>query len=163
MPSYNCKALCINTNCKFFHPSFSLVHFKKGPEILQGKLLRCLFLWSYFCHWVWFCEFSCSSEIVLSCFYFHLCLLKSVYLYYSQVFIDFFFSKCLDSFLIGQFHSFHCFYFSLFNYKYGTFFNSYIFAVDSNSLYKGFWFLVNILISSRYMMWVIFSCNFVNL
>ena len=112
-----CKTLCIIINFIVLWSiclSSSHVKFRNGPNILQGLLPRCLFLWWDFCCWAWLTEVFSFDWSILWLFFFHFCLFDYVCFQYSLVLIIFLFSNCFNSFSIWQFYSFRYLSFSLF-------------------------------------------------
>ena len=101
--------------------SFSLVHFKNGPEYLtRGTAQVFISLIRFLLQRL----FSRSFLVYLryTFFSFNLGLFDGVRFQYFQVLVIFLFSKRSDSFLFCQFYSFCCLSFSASHYKHVTFF-----------------------------------------
>ena len=117
-------------------------------SILQGGLVRYVFLWWHFFSRVWFEKFSCSSED---------------FFFYCSVIFAWFFPDLVVLFL-SLFLSFH---FSLWAWHILLMQNyiprSWLYIlINCKSVSSSYSFLSNILISSIYIRWFIFSCDFVN-
>ena len=111
-------------------------------NIFQGGLPRCLSSWWDFCCRAWFWEVFPFVWATLFC---HLYLFDGDCFQYFQVLVIFLFSKHSDSFLISLFFSLCYLFFPFF--------------IASIAHFSNFHFLM----SSIYLRWLIFPCDFVNL
>ena len=75
--------------------SFLIVYFKNGSEYLTSGTVSVFIPFMKFV----FEKFSCSSEVLLSNFFFHICLYDAIRFQYFQIFVILFFYKCSDAFL----------------------------------------------------------------
>ena len=166
MSSLRSKPLCIVTNFFVLWPiclSSSIVYSKKDLEYLAKRtaqvfislvrlMLQSLVLRNFLVLLMdWFL-----------CFYFHSCWFDGVHFHNSH------FSFSPNVLMLSWFYSsipFTASLFPLFLFFYVKF-HSYILTVYSYCSYQSlqfFFFFTNTFISSIYMRWLIFSCDFVNL
>ena len=140
-----CKDLCIVINFVVLWSiclSFSIVHFKNGPEYLTRESAQMIIpLMKFLLQSLVSRSFLVLLRYSFPIFFLHFILFVGVCFQYSQGLEIFLLSLCCHAFLIWSFYSFCCFSFPIFHYEHGTFFNakchSYILTVYSYCMYQG--------------------------
>ena len=142
MLSLICKVLCIFINFLVFCSicqSSSHLHLKNSPEYISRRTAQVFIPLMRFLlqSLVSSCLLILLRNSLLIVSFIPVCLMVSTYNVLN--YLDFFFLKCSDAFLIWSFYFLYCFSFLFFHYQHETFFNAKfhykILAVYSRTLY----------------------------